>query len=146
VKHVYESLRAGIDVLWIGARTTTNPFAIQEIADALKGMDIPVFIKNPINPDLELWIGAIERFQKCGIKRIGAIHRGFSSYEKSLYRNIPQWQIPIALKQRLPEIPLINDPSHICGKRETIFQISQKAMDLYFDGLMVRCTPILTKP
>jgi chorismate mutase len=137
VKHVYDSLKAGIDILWIGARTTANPFAIQEIADALKGLNIPVLIKNPVNPDVELWIGAIERLYNSGIKNIGAIHRGFSGFEKSIYRNAPQWQIPIELKRRLPNVPIICDPSHIGGSRELIFNLSQKSMDLNFDGLMI---------
>ena len=137
VKHVYESIKAGIDMLWIGARTTANPFAIQEIADAIKGIKIPVLIKNPVNPDVELWIGAIERFYNAGITNIGAIHRGFSGFEKSIYRNTPQWEIPIELKTRIPEIPLICDPSHIAGKRKLLQEISQKAMDLNFDGLMI---------
>jgi len=137
VKHVYEALKAGIDILWIGARTTANPFAVQEIADALEGIDIPVLIKNPVNPDVELWIGAIERFQKAGISRIGVIHRGFSSYEHSIYRNTPQWQIPIELKRRMPEVPIFCDPSHISGKRELLKEISQKALDLDFEGLMI---------
>ncbi len=143
VKHVYEALRAGIDILWIGARTSANPFAMQEIADTLKGMDIPVFVKNPVNPDIELWIGAIERLQKAGLSKIGAIHRGFSSYEHTIFRNTPQWQIPIELKRRIPEITLICDPSHIGGKRELLQTISQKAMDLDFDGLMIEthCNP-----
>ena len=137
VKHVYESLKAGIDILWIGARTTANPFAIQEIADALKGLDMIVFIKNPVNPDVDLWMGAIERMHQAGIKKIGAIHRGFSSFDKSRYRNIPQWQIPIELKTRIPNIPLICDPSHIAGNRHLLQSISQKAIDLNFDGLMI---------
>ncbi len=137
VKHVYEALKAGIDILWIGARTTANPFAVQEIAEALKGVNIPVFVKNPVNPDVELWIGAIERLNKAGIDKIGAIHRGFSTYEQSLFRNIPKWQIPIELKRRLPNLPLLSDPSHIGGKRNLIETLSQKAMDLNFDGLMV---------
>ena len=135
--HVYEALKFGIDLLWIGARTSANPFAMQEIADALKGIDVPVLIKNPINPDLELWVGAIERIYNAGITRIGAIHRGFSNYEKTIYRNLPQWQIPIELKSRIPEITLLNDPSHIGGKSELIPEISQEAMDLNFDGLMI---------
>ena len=114
-KHVYECLKAGIDILWVGARTTANPFAVQEIADALKGVDIPVLIKNPVNPDLELWIGALERINNAGLKRLGAIHRGFSSYDKKLYRNLPQWHIPIELRRRLPELPIFCDPSHIGG-------------------------------
>lgn len=137
VKHVTEALNAELDILWIGARTSANPFAMQEIADALKSIDIPVFVKNPINPDEELWIGAIERLIKAGLTKVGAIHRGFSSYEHSIYRNIPMWQIPIELKRKLPCVPIICDPSHITGKRELIQSISQKAMDLNFDGLMI---------
>ncbi|MEN8119638.1 MAG: bifunctional 3-deoxy-7-phosphoheptulonate synthase/chorismate mutase type II [Bacteroidota bacterium] len=136
-KHVYEALKFGVDILWIGARSSANPFVMQEIADALEGADVPVMIKNPVNPDLDLWIGAIERIHKAGIKKIAAIHRGFSTYDKSLYRNNPQWQIAIDLKLKLSNIPLINDPSHIGGKRELLFDISQKAMDLHFDGLMI---------
>ena len=140
-KHVYDSLKAGVDILWIGARTTSNPFAVQEIADVLKGLDIPVLIKNPVNPDVDLWIGAIERFQNAGLTNIGAIHRGFSGFEKSIYRNTPQWQIPIELKTRIPGIPLICDPSHIAGNRELIHSLSQKALDLNFDGLMIETHP-----
>ncbi|MDR2627736.1 MAG: bifunctional 3-deoxy-7-phosphoheptulonate synthase/chorismate mutase type II [Dysgonamonadaceae bacterium] len=136
-KHVYEALKYGIDLLWIGARTTANPFAVQEIADALAGTDIPVLIKNPVNPDLELWIGAVERLYNVGIRKLGVIHRGFSSYEKKLYRNLPQWHIPIELRRRLPELPMICDPSHIGGKRELIAPISQQAMDMNFDGLII---------
>ncbi len=135
--HVEEALRAGIDVLWIGARTTTNPFAVQEIADALRGVDIPVLVKNPVNPDLELWIGALERLNNSGITRLGAIHRGFSSYGEKIFRNSPQWQIPLELKNRFPNLPLICDPSHIAGKRELLMLLSQQAMDLNFDGLML---------
>jgi len=141
VKHVYEALRAGVDILWIGARTTANPFAIQEIADALSGVDIPVFVKNPVNPDVNLWLGAIERLQKAGITRIGAIHRGFSVSEHSIYRNPPSWQIPIELKRRLPDLPLLCDPSHIGGKKELLQSLSQKAMDLNYDGLMIESHP-----
>ncbi len=137
VKHVYEALKSGIDIIWIGARTSANPFAMQEIADALKGVDIPVFVKNPVNPDVELWLGAIERLEKAGIQQIGLIHRGFSSYEKILYRNAPLWQVAIELKRRRPDLPLICDPSHIAGKREYLFEISQKALDLNVDGLMI---------
>ncbi len=137
VKHVYEALRSGIDIIWIGARTSANPFAMQEIADALEGVDIPVLIKNPVNPDVDLWEGAVQRIYKAGIRKIGVIHRGFSSYEHSIYRNIPQWQLAIDIKRRLPNIVMINDPSHIGGKRELIQPISQKAMDLNFDGLMI---------
>lgn len=136
-KHVYECLKFGIDILWIGARTTVNPFAVQEIADALQGADIPIMIKNPINPDLELWIGAVERLHKAGIRKIAAIHRGFSSYEKTKYRNKPYWEIPIELKRRIPDISIICDPSHICGSRELLASVCQKAMDLNFDGLII---------
>ncbi|MBC7476417.1 MAG: bifunctional 3-deoxy-7-phosphoheptulonate synthase/chorismate mutase type II [Candidatus Sericytochromatia bacterium] len=136
-KHVYECLKFGIDILWIGARTTVNPFAVQEIADALEGADVPIMVKNPINPDLELWIGAIERLHKAGLRRIAAIHRGFSSYEKTKYRNRPYWEIPIELKRRIPNLPIICDPSHICGTRELIASVCQKAMDLNFDGLII---------
>lgn len=136
-KHVQEALEAGVDILWIGARTSVNPFAVQEIADALKGVDIPVLVKNPINPDLELWIGALERINQAGITKIGAIHRGFSSYEHTKYRNTPQWQIPIELKRRFPDLPIICDPSHIGGARALIAPISQKALDLDFDGLLI---------
>ncbi|MEL6591119.1 MAG: bifunctional 3-deoxy-7-phosphoheptulonate synthase/chorismate mutase type II [Bacteroidota bacterium] len=137
VKHVYEALRAGVDIMWIGARTTVNPFAVQEIADALDGVDVPVMVKNPINPDLELWIGAMERLQKAGLNKIAAIHRGFSTYGKTKYRNQPQWEIPIELRRRHPELAIICDPSHISGKRELLFDVSQKALDLNFDGLML---------
>lgn len=142
-KHVYECLKAGIDILWIGARTTANPFAMQEIADALKGVDIPVFVKNPVNPDLELWIGALERINNAGLKRLAAIHRGFSSYDKKLYRNLPQWHIPIELRRRIPNLPIICDPSHIGGKRELIAPLCQQAMDLGFNGLIIEshCNP-----
>ena len=136
-KHVYEALKYGIDLLWIGARTSVNPFTVQEISDALNGVDIMVLVKNPVNPDLELWIGAIERIARAGITRIGAIHRGFSSYEKTLYRNQPNWQLPIELRRRIPELPIICDPSHISGSRQYLHEISQKAMDLNFDGLMI---------
>lgn len=141
--HVMEALEAGVDILWIGARTTVNPFAVQEIADALEGVDIPVFIKNPVNPDLELWIGAIERIYRAGIRRIAAIHRGFSSYDKKIYRNLPLWHIPIELRRRYPALPIFCDPSHIGGKRELIAPICQQAMDLSFDGLLVEshCEP-----
>lgn len=139
--HVEKALEYGIDVLWIGARTTVNPFTVQEIADSLKGTNIPVMIKNPINPDLKLWIGAIERFQAVGINSIAAIHRGFSSYGNKKYRNEPLWQIPIGLRQEKPEIPTIADPSHISGKRKYLYEISQKAMDLSFDGLMLEVHP-----
>lgn len=142
-KHVEAALNAGIDILWIGARTSANPFAMQEIADALKGADVPVLIKNPVNPDLELWIGAIERINGAGIKRIAAIHRGFSTYDKKLYRNLPMWHIPIELHRRIPNLPVICDPSHIGGRRELIAPLCQQAMDLGFDGLIVEshCSP-----
>lgn len=142
-KHVYEALKYGVDVLWIGARTTANPFAVQEIADALKGVDMPILIKNPVNPDLELWIGAIERIYNAGLHQIAAIHRGFSSYDKKIYRNQPQWHIPIELHRRYPDLPLFCDPSHIGGKRELIAPLSQQAMDLQFNGLIIEshCTP-----
>ena len=135
--HVYESLKYGVDILWIGARTSANPFAVQEVADALRGVDMPVLVKNPVNPDLELWIGAIERINQAGIKQIAAIHRGFSSFDKSEYRNHPQWQIPIELRRRIPELPIITDPSHITGKRELLYDVAQEAMDLNFDGLII---------
>jgi 3-deoxy-7-phosphoheptulonate synthase len=136
-KHVYEALKFGVDVLWIGARTTVNPFAMQEIADALKGVDVMVLVKNPINPELDLWVGAMERISKAGIKRLGAIHRGFSTFEKTAYRNLPKWQIPIDLRQRIPDIPLICDPSHMGGSKSYILDLAQKSMDLNFDGLMI---------
>ena len=141
--HVFEALKHGIDILWVGARTTANPFAVQEIADALKGVDIPILIKNPVNPDLELWIGAIERIYNAGLHRIGAIHRGFSSYDKRLYRNLPQWHIPIELRRRLPNLPIICDPSHIGGKRDLVAPLCQQAMDMGFDGLIIEshCNP-----
>ncbi|WP_026899224.1 chorismate mutase [Daejeonella oryzae] len=136
-KHVEEALAAGIDILWIGARSTVNPFTVQEIADALQGVDIPVMIKNPINPDVSLWIGALERINNAGIKKLAAIHRGFSSYEKTAFRNEPMWELAIQLKTLCPELPIINDPSHICGNRELIPYISQKALDLDMQGLMI---------
>lgn len=136
-EHVNEALKYGIDILWVGARTTANPFAVQEIADSLKGVNIPVFIKNPVNPDVDLWIGAIERINQAGIDQIVAIHRGFSSYEKTIYRNAPHWQVPIELRRRIPSLPIITDPSHICGNRDLLYDISQKAMDLSFEGLII---------
>ncbi len=141
--HVREALAYDVDMLWIGARTSANPFAVQEVADALEGMDIPVLIKNPVNPDLDLWIGAIERIHNAGIRRIGAIHRGFSSFDKKIYRNLPQWHIPIELHRQLPNLPIICDPSHIGGRRELIAPLCQQAMDLNFDGLIVEshCNP-----
>lgn len=142
-QHVEEALNAGVDVLWIGARTSANPFAMQEIADSLVGADVPVLVKNPVNPDLELWIGAMQRIYNAGIRKIGAIHRGFSAYGKHLYRNMPQWHIPIELRRRMPELTLICDPSHIGGKRELVAPLSQQAMDMGFDGLIVEshCDP-----
>jgi 3-deoxy-7-phosphoheptulonate synthase len=136
-KHVYEALKYGVDLIWIGARTSVNPFTVQEIADALAGVDVMVLVKNPINPDIELWTGAVERISKAGIKKLGAIHRGFSTYEKTKYRNQPNWQLPIELRRRIPGLPIICDPSHISGSREYLFEISQKAMDLNFDGLII---------
>lgn len=135
--HVEEALKAGIDVFWIGARTTVNPFAVQEIADALKGVHIPILIKNPINPDLNLWIGAFERFEKAGLSDLTAVHRGFSVYNHPKYRNVPNWEIPISFRERMPFIPLVCDPSHITGQRSLLFEVSQKAMDLNYDGLMI---------
>lgn len=142
-KHVEAALNAGMDMLWIGARTCANPFAMQEIADALAGVDIPVLVKNPVNPDLELWIGGMERLNNAGVKRMAAIHRGFSSYDKKIYRNLPQWHIPIELRRRISNLPIFCDPSHIGGKRELIASLSQQAMDLGFDGLIVEshCNP-----
>ena len=141
--HVREALAYDVDMLWIGARTSANPFAVQEVADALEGMDMPVLIKNPVNPDIDLWIGAIERIHNAGIRRIGAIHRGFSSFDKKIYRNLPQWHIPIELHRQLPNLPIICDPSHIGGRRELIAPLCQQAMDLNFDGLIVEshCNP-----
>lgn len=142
-QHVEEALNVGVDVLWIGARTSANPFAMQEIADSLVGADVPVLVKNPVNPDLELWIGAMQRIYNAGIRQIGAIHRGFSAYGKHLYRNMPQWHIPIELRRRMPELTLICDPSHIGGKRELVAPLSQQAMDMGFDGLIIEshCDP-----
>ena len=138
-EHVEQAMKYGIDTFWVGARTTANPFAVQALADALKGIDVPVFVKNPVNPDLELWVGALQRFNAAGVRRLAAIHRGFSSYDSSFYRNSPMWQIPIELRRRYPNLPLITDPSHIGGRRELIAPIAQQAMDLGFDGLMVEC-------
>lgn len=143
VKHVYDALKAGIDIIWIGARTTANPFAVQEIADALQGVDMPVMIKNPVSPDLELWIGALERINRAGITKLAAIHRGFSIFNRTLYRNNPQWEIPIELKRQIPDLPIITDPSHICGSRDLLYEVSQRAMDLDFYGLIIEshCNP-----
>lgn len=141
--HVDAALAFGVDILWIGARTTANPFAMQEIADALKGHDVPVLVKNPVNPDIELWIGGIERIYGAGIRRIGVIHRGFSSADKKIYRNLPQWHLPIELRRRYPNLPIICDPSHIGGRRDLVQPLSQQAMDLGFDGLIIEshCNP-----
>lgn len=148
-RHVAEAVDAGVDVLWIGARTSANPFAVQEIADTLAAIpqerrdSLAVLVKNPVNPDLELWIGALERIYGAGIRRLGAIHRGFSSYGKHIYRNPPKWRIPIELHRRLPQLPIICDPSHIGGKRELIAPLSQQALDMNFDGLIIEthCNP-----
>ena len=142
--HVEQALAAGIDLLWIGARTTANPFAVQEIADALRGVDVPVLVKNPVNPDVDLWIGAFERLYNAGVKRLGAIHRGFSAYGEKFYRNAPQWQLPIEFRRRMGDIAMICDPSHIGGKRELVLSLSQQALDLNFDGLMIEthCNPV----
>jgi len=137
--HVELALKHDVDILWIGARTVVNPFSVQAIADAVRGVDIPVMIKNPVNPDIKLWLGAIERFNSIGINKIAAIHRGFHYFEKSFYRNAPMWEIPIELKRIEPTLPIIVDPSHICGRRELIESISQKALDLEMDGLMIEC-------
>lgn len=144
--HVEQALEAGIDILWVGARTTANPFAVQEVADTLKDMgatDIAVLVKNPVNPDLELWIGALERLYNVGVRRLGAIHRGFSYYGPGFYRNLPQWHIPIELHRRIPQLPILIDPSHMGGKRELIGPISQQALDMKFSGLMIEshCSP-----
>ena len=140
-QHVFEALKYGIDVLWIGARTTVNPFSVQEVADALAGVDIPVLIKNPVNPDLKLWIGAIERIYKAGIRRIAVVHRGFSHHGDTRYRNVPRWQIPIELKRLFPDLPVICDNSHICGRRDILREVAQQALDLNFDGLMTEVHP-----
>ena len=136
-KQVEDALTFDVDILWIGARTTVNPFSVQEVADALRGTAVPVLIKNPINPDLELWTGAMERVAKAGIKQLGLIHRGFSSYGNTEYRNAPMWHLAIEMKRRYPEMMLINDPSHICGRRDILMDVAQKAIDLDFDGLMI---------
>ncbi|MFT3981014.1 MAG: chorismate mutase [Ferruginibacter sp.] len=136
-KHVQDALNFDVDILWIGARTTVNPFSVQEVADALRGTNVPVLIKNPINPDLELWSGAIERLQKVGVKDIGMIHRGFSNYGNTEFRNAPMWHLPIEMKRRYPDMLLICDPSHICGNRHMLQSIAQKSIDLDFGGLML---------
>lgn len=136
-EHVEAALKAKIDVLWIGARTTVSPFNVQSIADALKGVDIPVLVKNPVNPDIELWLGAVERLNAVGLKKLAVIHRGFSSYQKTIYRNPPMWEIPIELRRRYPQIPIIVDPSHMGGTRDLIYMLAQQAMDMGFEGLMI---------
>jgi chorismate mutase len=136
-KHVEEALKAGVDILWVGARSTVNPFTVQEIADALRGVDVPVMVKNPVNPDLSLWIGALERINNAGITKLAAIHRGFSSHEKTAFRNEPMWDLAISLKTLAPHLPIINDPSHICGNRELLGYVAQKALDLDMQGLMI---------
>lgn len=135
--HVEKALKAGIDILWIGARTTVNPFSIQEIAEALRGVDVPVMVKNPAFPDLQLWIGAIERINRAGIKKLATIHRGFHSYEVTAYRNQPQWEMAMEMKMLCPELPMICDPSHICGNTKLTSHVAQKAMDMHYDGLMI---------
>ena len=136
-KQAEDALHFGVDVLWIGARTTVNPFSVQDLADALRGVDVPVMIKNPINADLELWTGAVERVAKAGIKQIGLIHRGFAAYGNTEYRNAPMWHLAIEMKRRNPEMMMVNDPSHICGRRDILMDVSQTAIDLDFDGLMI---------
>ena len=142
-RHVYECIKFGVDLVWLGARTTANPFLVQEIADALKGTDIPVLVKNPVNPDLDLWIGALERLNRAGVKKLGVIHRGFSTFEKIKYRNDPQWQVAIELRSRYPELPFFVDPSHLGGSKDYIREISQRSLDLGFEGLMIEshCNP-----
>lgn len=142
-EHVELAMKYDMDILWVGARTSTNPFAMQALADAMRGLKIPVLVKNPVNPDIELWLGALERINQAGIKQLGVIHRGFSSYDKKIYRNLPMWQIPIELHRRVPELPIICDPSHIGGRRDLIAPLCQQAMDLGFDGLIVEshCNP-----
>ena len=141
--HVELAMKYGIDIMWVGARTSANLFAMQALADALRGIDIPVFVKNPVNPDLELWIGALERLNGAGIKKLAAIHRGFTSYDKTIYRNLPMWQIPIELRRRIPDLAIICDPSHIGGRRDLIAPLCQQAMDLGADGLIIEshCDP-----
>ena len=142
-RHVYECLKFGVDLVWLGARTTANPFLVQEIADALKDTDIPVLVKNPVSPDLDLWIGALERLNRAGIKKLGVIHRGFSTFDKIKYRNDPSWQMAIELRSRHPELPFFVDPSHIAGRRELVREVAQRSLDLGFDGLMIEshCSP-----
>ena len=142
-QHVELAMKYDVDIFWIGARTTANPFAVQALADALRGVDVPVLVKNPVNPDLELWIGALERIYGAGVRRLAAVHRGFSSYDKKVYRNQPMWQIPIELHRRIPQLPIACDPSHMGGRRDLIAPLCQQAMDLGFDGLFVEshCDP-----
>ena len=142
-KHVFECLKHGVDLVWIGARTTANPFLVQEIADALADTDIPVLVKNPVNPDIDLWIGALERLNNAGIKKLGVIHRGFSTIDKIKYRNDPQWQMAIELRSRYPELPFFVDPSHMAGNKDYILELSQRSLDLGFEGLMIEshCNP-----
>ena len=142
-KHVFECLKYGVDLVWLGARTTANPFLVQEIADALKDTDIPVLVKNPVNPDIDLWIGALERLNRAGIKKLGVIHRGFSTVDKIKYRNDPQWQMAIELRSRYPELPFFVDPSHMAGCKDYIRELSQRSLDLGFEGLMIEshCNP-----
>lgn len=135
--HVFEALKQGVDILWVGARTTVNPFSVQEIADALKGTDATVMIKNPVHADIELWTGALERLAGAGITKLGLIHRGFAQYGNSVYRNDPKWQLAVEMKRRFPEIPMVCDPSHICGNRQLLHAVSQQALDMDFDGLML---------
>ena len=142
-RHVFECLKHGVDLVWIGARTTANPFLVQEIADALADTDIPVLVKNPVNPDIDLWIGALERLNNAGIKKLGVIHRGFSTIDKIKYRNDPQWQMAIELRSRYPELPFFVDPSHMAGNKDYILELSQRSLDLGFEGLMIEshCNP-----
>ena len=142
-RHVYECLKFGVDLVWLGARTTANPFLVQEIADALKDTDIPVLVKNPVSPDLDLWIGALERLNRAGIKKLGVIHRGFSTFDKIKYRNDPSWQMAIELRSRHPELPFFVDPSHMAGCKDYILELSQRSLDLGFEGLMIEahCNP-----
>lgn len=140
-EHVRQALDAGLQYLWVGARTTVNPFSVQEIADALEGKDIPVFVKNPLNPDLQLWIGALERFSKAGIHKLVAVHRGFNTYQDHVFRNSPNWEIPIELKTKLPNIEIIVDPSHIAGRRDLLHEVAQRGANLSFEGLMIEAHP-----
>ena len=142
-KHVFECLKYGVDLVWLGARTTANPFLVQEIADALKDTDIPVLVKNPVNPDIDLWIGALERLNRAGIRKLGVIHRGFSTADRIKYRNDPQWQMAVELRSRHPELPFFVDPSHMAGCKEYIQELSQRSLDLGFEGLMIEshCNP-----